>query len=101
VIKAGKQGKRVASVEPINWLLLVLSLVLLGGSTTMSWLSLQPNTTQESVTAEVATEIAAAKAKQLDAPEIPTLQLNKKNQRQGPEVVVNPDVIGKDNPFVK
>ncbi|CAN5162959.1 hypothetical protein BH11PAT4_BH11PAT4_4940 [soil metagenome] len=95
------QSKRIAAVEPINWVLLVLSLILLSGSTVMTWLSLQPGTTQAEVTTEVQSEITAAKARQFDAPEIPTLKLNKKNLRQGPEVVVNPDAIGKDNPFAK
>ena len=96
-----RQVKRIALVEPINWVLLILSLLLLGGATAITWIGLQPATYETAVTQEVQDELQASAAKQLDSPEIPVLTLNKKNKRQGPEVTVDPNNIGKVNPFVK
>ncbi len=96
-----RQAKRIALVEPINWVLLILSLMLLSGATAITWIGLQPATYETAVTKEVQDEVQASLAKQIDSPEIPTLNLNKKNKRQGPEVTVDPNNIGKTNPFVK
>lgn len=96
-----KHVQRVRSVEPVNWVLLFLSLLMLGGSTVATWVSLRPETHKASVVREVTDEVTAVQARKLDSPEIPTLMLNSKNERLGPEVTVNPGVIGKENPFIK
>jgi type VI protein secretion system component VasK len=95
------QAKRLQSVEPINYVLLTIAIVLLGGCTLATWFTLQSTKVRETATAEVKQEIEAAMAKDEVAPEIPELKLNKKNERLGPEVTVNPGQLGKDNPFSK
>ena len=75
--------------SPLNLVLIVISLGALGYMLYATFSALQPS--EDSV---------AAVATPTPTPKLPELQLNQNHNRQGPAIVVNPDDIGKTNPFV-
>lgn len=86
----------------IDWLssgLLLGALLMVGAVGYLATMAIQATTTKSEIQLEVATKIDEAKAKSKSVPTVPTLKLNKSNSRLGPEVNVNPDDLGKDNPF--
>ena len=77
--------------EVINWLLLLICLAVLVGSLVMGWKAMEPSHYQSvlSTTDSGASKTAA----------IPELHLNKEHAREGATIEVDPNDIGKNNPF--
>ena len=78
-----------SSFDILNWSIVLVCLLAIVASLFMGWQSLQAeNHTVESTGSTKVGE-----------PNVPTLKLNKVHQRQGEEVRVDAESIGKENPF--
>ncbi len=85
--KPGKPPKKL-STHSLNWILLSVNFVVLFGALYMGWTALQPH---KAVIAVDSTQEIATPA--------PLLKLNTEHARQGAIVEINPETIGKENPF--
>jgi|GEM_PF-6067133 len=85
-------------LEVGTFLLVGLSVLALAACTVITWFSLGQGT----YTTKIATEISqqqAALVAQSSQNKVPTLILNQNNTQEGPTVTVNPQNLGKTNPF--
>ncbi len=96
-----QKSKLSFSISPAGTtrLLYVLSLLALGSCVGGAWYYLQTDVAKEHLRPEVEQRLAKQKEGNITANTLPKLSLNQDNKRQGPEVVVDPNTLGKPNPF--
>ena len=80
-----------------NWLVIVLVLAGAGYSLYVGWLALT-HPVVEAVASSL-TPLATALPTPKVAGGLPDLQLNQSHNRQGSQIIVDPSLIGKSNPF--
>ena len=76
-----------------------LSLVALLACVAITWLKLSQTSYATVVQAEIQTQQTALQQQAVHN-KLPTLILNQDNTQEGPVVVVNPQNLGKPNPFI-
>jgi hypothetical protein len=88
-----KPAPKAASKQlgSLNWIALAILAIALGYTIYASLESLKPVVPSDDTAASTDTQTVV----------LPTLQLHENHQRQGPDITVNTDNIGKENPFSK
>ena len=96
---------RASIVEPLNWIILTLDFMLMGAGIFMSWRYMQTSTFEDELRPEITQKVGVADTKSAtntqDNKSVPALKLNQNNERLGPEIQVDPNNIGRLNPFQK
>jgi hypothetical protein len=84
--------------EPLSIALALVAIVGVAACAVITWLRLQPSTYQDAVAAEVSQKQQEALDQKKQAA-VPELLLNQDYNRQGPDVTVDPNKVGKTDPF--
>jgi hypothetical protein len=95
---ATKSSQQRPPAEPLSFIVALLAILALAACVAFTWWRLRYDSYSTEVKKEFSTRQQAASQKQRQDG-LPTLKLNQDNERQGPAVTVDPNLIGKDNPF--
>jgi len=86
--------------EPLSVALAIVAVLALALCAALTWLQLGHNNYLVTAQEELQNKQAAVQ-QQFSQLSAPTLKLNQDNQQQGPDITVNPDNLGKPDPFLK
>ena len=89
-----KHRKKVSASELVSALLFIVGVCSLALSSYMAFIWFQPATYTQTVAQKL-----SALEEESDVVDVPDLQLNRVYRREGPQVVVDPNNSGKENPF--
>lgn len=92
------QSRPTFKTEAASFSLAFVAICALAACTFLSWQWLKPATYEAAIVAELSQKRQEA-AQNATEEGIPELLLNQKNERKGPTVTVDPESVGKENPF--
>jgi hypothetical protein len=77
----------------------LVAVLLLGGLSGYVWYISDGGAITEQLRPEITDKVAQIERQKVVSVALPELKLNRVNVRQAPEITVNPDAFGKENPF--
>ncbi len=98
-MKAKLSLKFSFSSATVTRILYVVAILGVASAVASTWYHLQTSAAKDAVRPEVEQRLKSMKEGNINANTLPKLTLNQENKRQGPEVVVDPNTLGKPNPF--